>query len=434
MALSPRVTVPVAAAVLCVFVVSGYFFWQLENTRAQLAIGQTTTTDSGTTVVTTNMQSPIDDSGDASLLHLRRGDVFALQGEWKDAQDEYQQAVKAGGGLTALRKLAQAQLQRRDIRGATDTLDQLRRAGARSEDILLLESTIDLRSGQLDKAKTLLAAADDSPQKHYGLALLAIVTGDNDTAKKELQLVENGWEPVLRSYAQTLIGAYDEYALFPNSPVIHLQTLIGHALAQVQECELALPIVSQVTRTQDDYRDAWIVQGFCELTTERYQEALASLERAYQLDPEKPETQYFLGRAYSAMNDHGNALTFLQYALQNGFTPESEVRRLIASEAVQSGNIGLALDQYDAMTTLQDASLDTYNEYVTTALAAGKKQEAMVKAQEATVRYPAEAVAWDLLGWAEGESGNKDLAKQHLQKALQLNPALQSAKEHLKAL
>jgi len=58
----------------------------------------------------------------------------------------------------------------------------------------------------------------------------------------------------------------------PSSPrvrEIHLLTLVSRALAQVQECELALPLLSQVTGIQDDYRDAWIVQGFCELSSER---------------------------------------------------------------------------------------------------------------------------------------------------------------------
>jgi tetratricopeptide (TPR) repeat protein len=371
---------------------------------------------------------------DESLLRLRQGDMYSMRGDWKSAEDAYQQSVDAGGGLTALRKLAQAQLQRRDIRGAQTTLDQLQRSGAKKEDVLLLESIIDLRSGELEKARTLLTAADDSPQKHYGLALIAIITSDNDTAKKELTLVENGWEPTLRSFAKTLMGAYDEYALFPESPQIHLLTLLGHALADVQECELALPLLSQVTRQQDDYRDAWIQQGFCELTTERTTEALASLERAYQLDPEKPEVQYFLGRAYSAQGDHGNALTFLQYALQNGFEPESEVRRLIAEEALQTGNIALALDQEDALTKLPDATVNTYSDYVTAAITSKKTQEAEVKAQEAVQKWPSEPLAYDLLGWSQTVSGDKVAARISLDKALSLNPNLQSAKDHLKAL
>jgi hypothetical protein len=205
MPIPPRVAVPVTAAVLCVVVAGGFLFWQLDSTRALLLAGlKPITTSSGDTA----MLKPTPDApvatDDESLLRLRQGDMYSMRGDWKSAEDAYQQSVDAGGGLTALRKLAQAQLQRRDIRGAQTTLDQLQRSGAKKEDVLLLESIIDLRSGELEKARTLLTAADDSPQKHYGLALIAIITSDNDTAKKELTLVENGWEPTLRSFAKTL--------------------------------------------------------------------------------------------------------------------------------------------------------------------------------------------------------------------------------------
>ncbi len=435
MPLSPRITVPVGAAVLCVLAAGGFLFWQLDSTRALLTQGLTPSSGSGDTAATIKATPlPPIDTGDESLMHLRQGDVLSLRGDWKSAQEEYQKSVNAGGGLTALRKLAQAQMQRRDMRGAQTTLDQLRRSGAKKEDTLLLESIIDLRTGELGKARTLLTAASDSPQKHYGLALLSIVNNDHETAQKELALVENGWEPVLRTYARTLKAAYDDYALFPESPELHLLTLLGHALADVQECELALPLLSEAVRQQDDYRDAWIVQGFCELTTERTTEALASLERAYQLDPEKPETQYFLGRSYIAQGDHGNALTFLQYALQNGFEPQAEVRRLIAEEALQTGNAALALEQEEALTKLNDATIDTYANYVAAALTSGKKQDAELKAREAVQKWPREARAYDLLGWTLAQNGNKEEAKQNLEKALELNPSLASAKEHLKSL
>ncbi len=430
-----RFTLPIAAALVLAGGLGVFFFMNLETTRA-LLVAQLTgeqTTETGSQAQTVRPIVPIDREDDA-LLHQRKGDLLALQGEWAEAEKEYRAAVEADGGLTALRKLAQAELQRRDIRGARETLDELRRQGARDEDILLLESIILLRTGELTKARELLNAAVDSPQKHYGLALLAIMGGDHETAQSELSNVGGGWEPTLRTYAQTILAAYDEYALFPQSPAVHLQTLLARALAEVQECEIALPILTQVTTTESDYRDAWTVQGYCELTTERTTEALASLERAYQIDPEKPEIQYFLARAYIARGDHQNAITFLQYALRNGFEPEAEVRRLLAQEALAFGNSSLAIDQYETLTLLPGATIDTFVHYVTAALTAGREQEALIKAQAAVDRWPAHAAALDLLGWAQMENGSNEEARATLQQALTIDPALQSAQEHLKKL
>lgn len=375
-----------------------------------------------------------EDSGDASLLYLRQGDIFALRGEWAEAQEHYEKAVKNGGGLTALRKLAQSQLQRRDIKGIRSTVKQMKNAGARPEDVLLLEVIMKLRAGELVDAKTILESAEDSPQKNYGLALLAIIQGNHERAIQELALTINGWDPVLRSYARTLKAAYDEFALFPNGTDIHLITLISRALAQVQECELALPLLIQVTTSKEDYRDAWVVQGYCELTTERPEQALASLEQAYSLDPQKPEIQYFLARSYAALHEYQNAITFFEYALTNGFIPQGEVRRLIARNALEIGNAGLALDQYDALTNDPNANFESFQGYVSAATALGQADAALAKAKLATEKWPDNARSWELLGTLAAQLDKKPEAKAALEKALEMNPSLPGVKEKLLAL
>lgn len=429
----PRILVPVVAAVCCVAGLLVFLWWQLADTHQQLSqqlrqmlspIGSPTQT--GTTIVSIAV-----DAGDEALLHMHRGDLLALQGEWTEAAAEYGKAVDAKGGLTALRKLEQAQLQIRDIPAARSTLEKLRRAGARSEDLLLVETIILLRTGELVKAGQLLQSSPASPQQHYGLALLALVQGNHEETRKQLQDVMNGWEPVLRTYARTLLAAYDEYALFPNSPGVHLDTLLARALAQVQECELALPLLSRVTQAQADYRDAWIVQGYCELTTARSREALASFEQAYNLDPEKPEIQYFLGRSYAAMEDSANAITFLRYALQNGFQPEADVRRLLAKQAARAGQMDLALEQEDALTRLPDATLDAFRSYADAALRFGKKEEAVLKAIDATAKWPEDARAWEFMGDIAVAAEKKDEAKRAYETALKKNPNLNAVREKM---
>lgn len=422
---------PVLAAVVVMAFLLGFLWWQLRDGR-EITPGTTAQQSSDGPAV----RQPIIpvETGDESLVALRKGDILALQGDWAGAAKAYQASVDAGGGLSALRKLAQAQLQRRDIDGARGTLAAMRRAGARDEDLLLLDAIILLRTGEMSDARDLLTAAADSPHRSYGLALLAIVEGRHDDAKAQLAAVNAGWEPVLRANAKTLLSAYEEFGLFPGSPDTHLVTLLARALAQVQECELALPLLTQVTQQDNDYRDAWMVQGFCELTTERFRESLASFERAYAIDPEKPEIQYFLARAYASSGDHGNALTFAQYAMANGFEPKADVLRLVAREAVAVGNETLAIEQFDALTQLPDATLDASVEFATVAIGMGKKEEAYVKALAATQKWPTDARAFDLLGWTAMESGREEEAATALDKALSIDPKLRSAQERKRLL
>ncbi|MBT7930022.1 tetratricopeptide repeat protein, partial [Candidatus Peregrinibacteria bacterium] len=280
----------------------------------------------------------------------------------------------------------------------------------------------------------LLENADDSPQKEYGLSLLSIIEGNHTAAREHLDNVINGWEPVLRTYARTLVAAYQEFELFSESQNIHLVTLLSRALAQVQECELALPLLIQVTQTKGDYRDAWIVQGYCELSTERPEQALASLEQAYNIDPQKPEVQYFLGRAYEETGDLANANTFFRYALANGFRPESEIRRSIAKIEYSIGNVSEALQQYEVLTSLPDASLESFHGYITTSVEAGKTEEAFYMAQKAVEKYPDDPSAYELLGWAAMEADKIEEAREALETALEMSPFLEGAKDKLKQL
>lgn len=434
MSIPARITAPIVFAILCAGALVAFLWWQLTQSTEVLRRATTETPQSEAAADTVQaMEGPIDPR-DRALFHLRQGDLLSLRGQWAQAQEEYEKAVEEEGGLPALRKLAQAQLQRRDISGVRSTLRQLKKAGAKTEDLLLLESIVALRSGELLEARKLLENAEDSPQKHYGLALLSIIEGNHVQAQTELQAVTNGWEPVLRSHARTIMAAYQEFSLFEESLNIHLITLLARAFAQVQECELALPMLVQVTQAKDDYRDAWIVQGYCELTTERPEQALASLEHAYNLDPQKPEIQYFLARSYAAINDHKNAITFFEYALQNGFDPPEEVRRQIAQSALISGDAGLALTQYEALTKSEHATIEPYEGYVTASIALGRAEEAYFMAKEAAKRWPQDAIAHDLLGWAAMESDRPQEAKKSLEKALDINPYLTSAKERLKQL
>jgi len=426
--LRTKILGPILAAIIVVAALLG-FLW-LERSQALLGLGEKLRAPLD---LAANLTQSSDDAwtGDRALLHLRQGDLLALSGDWQGAEKEYRQSVDADGGVMALKKLVTAQLQRRDIAGAEGTVERLRREGARAEDILLLDVSIALRKNEPDAAKDLLSEAGDSPQKHYGAALLAIVSGDHATAQEELKAVEAGWDPVLRAQARTLLSAYEEYDLFPESTATHLLTLLSRALAQVQECEIALPLLTNVTAQQDDYRDAWIVKGYCELVTERYEPALASLERAYALDPEKPEIQYFLGRTYAALKDYKNAETFLQYALRNGFQPEREVRRAIAASALASGNTSLAFDQYRELATASGSDLASIEKFVGLALQAGKNDEAHAAAVSATERWPDSGKAFSLLGYSAAAKDLKDEARTAFTKALELDPTLDDVKQKL---
>ncbi|PIP65352.1 hypothetical protein COU77_03025 [Candidatus Peregrinibacteria bacterium CG10_big_fil_rev_8_21_14_0_10_49_16] len=432
---SSRNILPIAGACVLACLVIGTLWWELHTTTASLTAKLETQTSitPASTVQATILTSP-SASQETAVFHLRKGDIFALQGEWSAAKKEYEEAVRKHGGIPALRKLAQAELQLRNISNVRNIVQQLRQEGAREEDILLLESIVLLRTGELTKVQNYMTHAPDSPHKQYILSLLALIQGKHEQAQSYLQQTAIGWEPTLRTYASIIQSAYDEYALFPESPPLHLTTLLSRALAQVQECELALPLLAQVVQQEENYRDAWIVQGYCELTTERVSEALISFERAYALDPQKPEVQYFLGRTYAGLGNTESAMTFYQYALKNGFSPEKEVRIRLAESAMQAKQFEDALLQYTTLLSGNDASPDLVASYVDVALQTGKLDEAYLLMQEAAVSWPNDAAVLAGLGEIALRLGKTEEAKKVLEKGLALDSTQKKIQELLREL
>ena len=323
----------------------------------------------------------------------------------------------------ALKKLALIQLQRREYDAVKVTIARLKEENPGSEDVMFYEGLLHLILGNTEEAGTVFSRNEDSPHSHFGLGLIALVKGENTQALNEMTIAGQGSDPAIRSYAETIQKAFSEFALFPDGQEIHLQTLLAQALARINQCEIALPILNRVIAAQDRYRDAWIVKGFCEFTSERSSDALKSLEKAYSLDPEKPETQYFLARTHAALGDPQNAVTYLQYALLNGFSPESDARELLAEYARELGNTELALEQYRLLADAKESSLESFERYVNLAISTQNHAlDALSLSKKALLRWPDDSEALTLAAKAAFSAGLPEDAKKYIEKALKLDP------------
>jgi tetratricopeptide (TPR) repeat protein len=435
MKISPRIYLPALFGLLLATLIGGLFLWQIHSSVSTIESAFRVQSGGASflkKLITSDSKQSEPDSASQSeaLLKLRQGEIFELKGGWKQAEDLYTQSVAAGGGAPALRKLAAMQLQRREYDAARQTIDRLKEENRDSEDVMLLSGLLALRSGDLSGAESIFSRRGDSAKAHYGLALVAIARSDHELAKKELALASQGSDPTIRSFASTLLQAYSEFALFPEGQDIHLKTLLSRSLAQVNECEPALEMLRAVVAAQSRYRDAWIVKGYCEFTSERLKDALASLEQAYALDPEKPEIQYFLARTHAALGDPQNAVTFLQYALLNGFTPEKDARELLAEYAQELGNTELALEQYKLLADAKDSELVDFQRYVDLAIGTQDHAlDALASAKTALTRWPDDAATLTLVAKASLAAGLPEDAQKYIGTALRIDPKNPNALE-----
>lgn len=427
----PRIYVPLLLAAALGIAVGGLFLWQIHRSVATIegsfnsgnntSFLQKILPGSPRTTPNSAMQSQ-------ALMELRQGEIFELKGEWKRAEDKYAESVNSGGGTPALKKLASIQLQRREYEGASKTIDALKQENKDSDDVMLLEGILALRKGDVPTAISIFNRKPDSPQSMYGLALTSIVKAEHDKAKLHLAKAGESADPAIRGIAAVILEAYNEFALFPEGRAEHLATLLARSLAQVNECEAALALTNPVVAAEPRYRDAWIVKGFCEFTTERTRDALTSLEQAYSLDPEKPEIQYFLARTHSALGDPQNAVTFLQYSIINGFQPERDARELLADYALELGNTALALEQYKLIANGKDGDLDAYKRYVDLAVgSANHGLDALALAKEALLKYPDDAAALTMAAKAALAAGLPADAQKYIEAALKIDPKYKDA-------
>ena len=421
-----RIYVPILIALVLGGAVGVTFLWQIHASIEKIESAfhtQPLSKNSLLKILPGGREIPTDSASQSqALMELRQGEIFEWKGEWKQAEQHYKQSVIVGGGVPALRKLASIQLQRREYDAAKDTIRSLQKESD-SDDVILFEGILALRKGDIKGATDIFSRHAETPQGHYGLGLVAIASVDHETAKRELLSATQGNDPAIRTAAKVILSAFEEFLLFPEGQDVHLAALIAHALAQVSECETALPLVDTVVQAEGNYRDAWIVKGYCEFTTERTKDALLSLEQAYSLDPEKPEIQYFLARTHAALGDPQNAVTFLQYALMNGFQPEDDAHELLAEYALELGNIPLALEQYKYLANRKESTIRDYERYIELVSHSPEQaNDALTLAKVALTRWPDDTRALTLSAQAAFLAGQSDTAEQHILKALHIDP------------
>ena len=375
-----------------------------------------------------------------AVLVTQADTAFAL-GNLSEALSLYDRALtlsdgsgfSPGSDVPVIRKLFHTTLLLRDWERAEAMLGLLSFRGVSEEALDALRGFLLLHKGEKAGAQHLFQKYPENPEHLYGLALLSLLQGTHEETEQFLSMIrEKSSDPVLVHAAQTLQGAYDEFALFEDGKNSHQSTLLARALAQLNQCPFALELLEGVMLSEPDYRDAWIIKGYCTLILQETTEALEAFEKAYSLDPEKSETQYFLGLTHERMGKMTEARTFLSYALQNGFQPERAIREKLATIAEAEGAYEDAAAEYQSLLELGDENLaETYHALVTLLIEhLNQTDEARTLALEARERLGDVPLVLDLLGWTELLRDDVNQAAAYLTVAVTQDPTLASAWYH----
>jgi tetratricopeptide (TPR) repeat protein len=217
--------------------------------------------------------------------------------------------------------------------------------------------------------------------------------------------------------------AYETFALYKDSPSDFLLTLIVKSLEENKEYEYAILLGEKIIEKNPEYRDALLLHGYASLAKEMFEKASLSFKKAYEIDPLRPDTQYFLGVTLEALGNKKDAYSYYDLAYKNGYTPRIHVLQKLADLSFEFELYSQALNLYEEFLTLSKNDPDDFIRPVFIALEKQKNYEKAENfAKKALSYFPESAQSYNLLAWVSLESGDIPLAQSYINKSFEINP------------
>ncbi|MBU0668368.1 tetratricopeptide repeat protein [Patescibacteria group bacterium] len=360
--------------------------------------------------------------------HISRGKLLAQNGYNGLAINEFEAAAKMAPQKTEpLMETGKIQLETNDLIKAKLNFQAVLKLEPDNLQAKIYLSNALIADRKIDEAKAVL----DSIKVHnqtskYLLGIVTAYTGDHEKAEIFLrEAMTIGADTNIAANAQNFLSAYSEFDSNQGGTNIHLLTLLARSYDQTKEYQMAIPMLFKVIKEKKDYRDAWILLGYAYLSTQKYQDAAQSLEEARKLDPEKPQTLFFLGLSYFALGDLQKAADSLELAKQNGYEPKVQLEQKLAEIYLQLKNYEKSAASYENVLALNNKDINYYIKPIWIYLDRLNEPEKAVKlAAAALAAHPAEAMGFNLVGWAQIGAGNFTRAREYLEKARAIDPNL----------
>ncbi len=144
---------------------------------------------------------------------------------------------------------------------------------------------------------------------------------------------------------------YDQFDEVIEGKNPHLFAMISKVLAEKNEAILAREFANNAIREDIEYVDAWILRGYSNFLLKNFDNALSDLRHAYELDPLRAETHYFLALTLDATGNEDEAILFFEKSLENDFNFSNRVRWKLV-------NLFLKKEKYDRVIELYRELLD----------------------------------------------------------------------------
>lgn len=248
--------------------------------------------------------------------------------------------------------------QDRDFQKAQDIVSGGADDEATEKILQLYEAKILARQLKLEEAQKLIGLIHDD-RLNLLKAAVYIALDDRDRAGNFLhQLAENHPDPNTKAIALSLLNVYHTYDANRDADVSYLWTLFSQQLGELGEYEISYYLAEKAIERNPEYRDAWIIKGYNELTLKDAESAELSLLKAYSLDPGNAHIQYLLGLTYFALNDPEKSTQFLLYSKDSEPQYELIILEKLAENAIRMEDYVLASFYYETLHALAPENMN----------------------------------------------------------------------------
>ena len=366
---------------------------------------------------------------ESPLPWLRMGQVLLLQHRFVPASSAFLEAEIRGGGIEAVLGLGQSRAGRGDWASAIGQWLRAQALDPEDPRVYVALGRASIAVGQFQQAQDYISRAlrlQPTPQ-------------DNATAHVLLGRLLVSEQPELAKSAFREAGDEDMLAVLQVASAEHSPArqalLLGNAFLQRGELTLARHHLQRAVALAPGDAEPL---AYLAHTLDQQGETVAALdllEQALELDENSALVLYFLGTHYRFVGNLEKAQDALWQALLQD--PENAALRAeLAATLADQGDYPAAEEWY--MAAADSASEDVDFQFMLVHFYLDhlyRVQEGGLPAAQALITMiPEDARAYDLLGWAYHLSGQQDQGLLALHEALERDPDLVSAHYHLGSL
>ncbi len=336
-----------------------------------------------------------------SLPYEKLGDIFSLKADFDKASKSYEVAF---ANNTKNRKLYIKEIRSLlNARKISDAQTLISKAQSKSPEIQYLSALIDAFFNDQQKARDAFIAITQLSS-----------TSEDSTDLTPLE--------TLKKNSLIFGKMYKTFELAKESPLSYLQALLAKNYDQIGEYGLAIETAFNGLKSQNDYRDVWVILGHSFLKTQRWADAEDALTKALALDQQSSAAYMYRGISRVHNKQVRDGIADFTQALSLGYKPRVEVLLQLGDAYYILGLTQKALEYYKQVLTADPESLDLFKRPMSIALfTTSDTNVANDLINIASNNFPNNATVFAWKTILLSRSGNLLDARNYLEKALVLD-------------